>query len=140
MKPDHHSPIYPSLLLQQFRRIEPTTFQRTPANRTRGEAVLSMNCSANNYQKKTYFEKTLVQTAEEEEANTTMADPVIGATVQVLLEKLISLTIKELNSSRDFNKDLEMLTQNVSLIQAFIHDVETPQVYKQRSFNNGLTA
>ncbi|KAH0752493.1 hypothetical protein KY285_005641 [Solanum tuberosum] len=29
------------------------------------------------------------------EANTTMADPVIGATVQVLLEKLISLTIEE---------------------------------------------
>nr|QZA82918.1 Rpi-chc1.2_543-5 [Solanum chacoense] len=81
--------------------------------------------------------KTLVQTAEEEEANTTMADPVIGATVQVLLEKLISLTIEEVNSSRDFNKDLEMLTQNVSLIQAFIHDVETPQE-KQQSVEQWL--
>ncbi|KAH0721650.1 hypothetical protein KY290_005744 [Solanum tuberosum] len=67
-----------------------------------------------------------------------MADPVIGATVQVLLEKLISLTIEEVNSSRDFNKDLEMLTQNVSLIQAFIHDVETPQVEKQQSVEQWL--
>ncbi|KAH0720770.1 hypothetical protein KY290_006654 [Solanum tuberosum] len=67
-----------------------------------------------------------------------MADPVIGATVQVLLEKLISLTIEEVNSSRDFNKDLEMLTQNVSLIQAFIHDVERPQVDKQQSVEQWL--
>ncbi|KAK6778505.1 hypothetical protein RDI58_025223 [Solanum bulbocastanum] len=67
-----------------------------------------------------------------------MADPVIGATVQVLLEKLISLTIKEVSSSRDFNKDLEMLTQNVSLIQAFLHDVETPQVEKQQSVEQWL--
>ncbi|KAG5582644.1 hypothetical protein H5410_053271 [Solanum commersonii] len=67
-----------------------------------------------------------------------MADPVIGATVQVLLEKLISLTIEEVNSSRDFNKDLEMLTQNVSLIQAFIHDIETPQVDKQQSVEQWL--
>nr|WHB10911.1 Rpi-amr17 [Solanum americanum] len=67
-----------------------------------------------------------------------MADPVIGATVQVLLEKLISLTIEEINSSRDFNKDLQMLTQNVSMIQAFIHDVETPQVDKQQSVNQWL--
>ncbi|KAG5582653.1 hypothetical protein H5410_053280 [Solanum commersonii] len=63
---------------------------------------------------------------------------VVGATVQVLLEKLISLTIEEVNSSRDFNKDLEMLTQNVSLIQAFIHDVETPQVEKQQSVEQWL--
>ncbi|XP_060176597.1 putative disease resistance protein RGA4 [Lycium barbarum] len=60
-----------------------------------------------------------------------MADPVIGATVQVFLEKLLSLTIKEFSSSRDFNKDLEMLTQNVSMIQDFIHDVERPEIQKQ---------
>ncbi|KAG5581854.1 hypothetical protein H5410_052481 [Solanum commersonii] len=60
-----------------------------------------------------------------------MADPVIGATVQVLLEKLLSLTIKELSSSRDCKKDLEMLTKNVSLIQAFIHDAERQQVDDQ---------
>ncbi|XP_060176637.1 putative disease resistance protein RGA3 isoform X2 [Lycium barbarum] len=60
-----------------------------------------------------------------------MADPVIGATVQVLLEKLLSLTIKEFSSSRDFNKDLEMLTQNVSMIQAFIHDGERPHNQEQ---------
>ncbi|WMV52129.1 hypothetical protein MTR67_045514 [Solanum verrucosum] len=60
-----------------------------------------------------------------------MADPVIGATVQVLLEKLLSLTIEEFSSSRDCNKDLEMLTQNVSLIQAFIHDAERRQVEDQ---------
>ncbi|WMV51550.1 hypothetical protein MTR67_044935 [Solanum verrucosum] len=60
-----------------------------------------------------------------------MADPVIGATVQVLLEKLLSLTIEELSSSRDCKKDLEMLTKNVSLIQAFIHDAERRQVEDQ---------
>ncbi|KAH0753325.1 hypothetical protein KY285_006473 [Solanum tuberosum] len=60
-----------------------------------------------------------------------MADPVIGATVQVLLERLLSLTIEELSSSRDCDKDLEMLTQNVSLIQAFIHDAERRQVEDQ---------
>ncbi|MCD9561330.1 hypothetical protein HAX54_020387 [Datura stramonium] len=57
-----------------------------------------------------------------------MADPVIGATVQVLLEKLLSLAIEEAKSLRNCNKDLEMLTQNVSLIQAFIHDAERRQV------------
>ncbi|XP_049360656.1 putative disease resistance protein RGA1 [Solanum verrucosum] len=60
-----------------------------------------------------------------------MADPVIGATLQVVLEKLLSLIIEELKSLRNFNNDLEMLIQNVSLIQAFIHDVERPQVEKQ---------
>ncbi|KAH0752519.1 hypothetical protein KY285_005667 [Solanum tuberosum] len=60
-----------------------------------------------------------------------MADPVIGATVQVLLEKLLSLTIEEFSSSRDCNKDLGMLTQNVSMIQAFIHDAERRQVEDQ---------
>lgn len=67
-----------------------------------------------------------------------MADPVIGATLQVLLEKLISLTIKEINSSRDFNEDLVMLTQNVSLIQAFIYDIERPLVEKQHSVEQWL--
>ncbi|KAG5582649.1 hypothetical protein H5410_053276 [Solanum commersonii] len=51
---------------------------------------------------------------------------------------LLSLTIKEINSSRDFNEDLEMFTQNVSLIQAFLHDVETPQVEKQQSVEQWL--
>ncbi|KAH0720504.1 hypothetical protein KY290_005450 [Solanum tuberosum] len=60
-----------------------------------------------------------------------MSDPVIGATVQVLLQKLLSLTIEELSSSSDCKKDLEMLTQNVSLIQAFIHDAERRQVDDQ---------
>nr|QVT92267.1 RGA-B2-2 [Solanum chacoense] len=60
-----------------------------------------------------------------------MADPVIGATVQVLLEKLLSLTTEEFSSSRDCNKDLRMLTQNVSMIQAFIHDAERRQVEDQ---------
>ncbi|KAG5581839.1 hypothetical protein H5410_052466 [Solanum commersonii] len=66
-----------------------------------------------------------------EGANTTMADPIIGATIQVLLEKLLSLTIEELSSTRDCKKDLEMLTQNASLIQAFIHDAERRQVDDQ---------
>ncbi|KAH0720032.1 hypothetical protein KY284_005062 [Solanum tuberosum] len=57
-----------------------------------------------------------------------MADPVIGATVQVLLEKLLSLTIEKVSSSRDCNKHLRMMTQNVSIIQAFIHDAQRRQV------------
>ncbi|KAG5579539.1 hypothetical protein H5410_050166 [Solanum commersonii] len=57
-----------------------------------------------------------------------MVDPVIGATVQVLLEKLLSLTIEKVSSSRDCNKHLRMITQNVSIIQAFIHDAQRRQV------------
>ncbi|XP_049385965.1 putative disease resistance protein RGA4 [Solanum stenotomum] len=57
-----------------------------------------------------------------------MADPVIGATVQVVLEKLLSLTIEKVSSSRDCSKHLRMLTQNVSIIQAFINDAERRQV------------
>ncbi|KAH0752486.1 hypothetical protein KY285_005634 [Solanum tuberosum] len=60
-----------------------------------------------------------------------MADPVIGATVQVVLEKLLSLTIEEVKSLRNCKKDLEMLAKNVSLIQAFIHDAERRQVEDQ---------
>ncbi|KAK4724267.1 hypothetical protein R3W88_027046 [Solanum pinnatisectum] len=60
-----------------------------------------------------------------------MADPTIGATIQVVLKKLLSLTIKELSSSRYWKKDLEMLTKNISLIQAFIHDAERRQVEDQ---------
>ncbi|OIT23036.1 hypothetical protein A4A49_52303 [Nicotiana attenuata] len=60
-----------------------------------------------------------------------MADPVIGATVQVLLEKLLSLAIEEVSSSRDCKKNLKMLTQNISMIQAFIHDAERRQLEDQ---------
>ncbi|XP_009594508.1 putative disease resistance protein RGA4 isoform X2 [Nicotiana tomentosiformis] len=60
-----------------------------------------------------------------------MADPVIGATVQVFLEKLLSLTIEEVKCLRNCNKDVDMLTQNVSMIQAFIHDAERRQVEDQ---------
>ncbi|XP_049401898.1 putative disease resistance protein RGA4 isoform X4 [Solanum stenotomum] len=60
-----------------------------------------------------------------------MADPVIGATVQVVLEKLLSLTIEEVKSLRNCKKDLEILTKYVSLIQAFIHDAERRQVEDQ---------
>lgn len=57
---------------------------------------------------------------------TTLADPVIGASFQVVLEKILSLTIDELKSSGNFNNYLEILIQNVYLIQAFTHDVESP--------------
>ncbi|OIT35487.1 hypothetical protein A4A49_66160, partial [Nicotiana attenuata] len=60
-----------------------------------------------------------------------MADPVIGATVQVLLEKLLSLAIEEVSSSRDCKNDLKMLTQNISIIQAFIDDAERRQLEDQ---------
>ncbi|KAH0720807.1 hypothetical protein KY290_005794 [Solanum tuberosum] len=60
-----------------------------------------------------------------------MADPVIGATVQVVLEKLLSLTIEEAKSLRNCKKNLRMLTKYVSMIQAFIHDAERRQVDDQ---------
>ncbi|XP_060176628.1 putative disease resistance protein RGA1 isoform X2 [Lycium barbarum] len=53
-----------------------------------------------------------------------MADPVIGATVQVVLEKLLSLTIEDAKSLRNCKKNLRKLTEYVSLIQALIHDAE----------------
>ncbi|XP_015165779.1 putative disease resistance protein RGA3 [Solanum tuberosum] len=57
-----------------------------------------------------------------------MADPVIGATVQIVLEKLLSLTVEEVRSLRNCEKNLRMLTNYVSIIQAFIHDAERRQV------------
>ncbi|XP_015165819.1 putative disease resistance protein RGA3 [Solanum tuberosum] len=60
-----------------------------------------------------------------------MADPVIGATVQVVLEKLLSLTIEEAKTLRNCKKNLRMLTKYVSIIQAFIHDAERRQVEDQ---------
>ncbi|XP_006338952.1 putative disease resistance protein RGA4 [Solanum tuberosum] len=60
-----------------------------------------------------------------------MADPVIGATVQVVLEKLLSLTIAEAKTLRNCKKNLRMLTKYVSIIQAFIHDAERRQVEDQ---------
>ncbi|WMV52171.1 hypothetical protein MTR67_045556 [Solanum verrucosum] len=66
-----------------------------------------------------------------EGAKTTMADPVIGATVQVVLEKLLSLTIEEAKTLRNCKKNLRMLTKYISMIQAFIHDAERRQVEDQ---------
>ncbi|XP_019254708.1 PREDICTED: putative disease resistance protein RGA3 [Nicotiana attenuata] len=60
-----------------------------------------------------------------------MADPVIGATVQVFLEKLLSLTIEEVKSLKNCKKDLKMLKKTVTMIQAFIHDAERRQVEDQ---------
>ncbi|OIT31564.1 putative disease resistance protein rga4 [Nicotiana attenuata] len=60
-----------------------------------------------------------------------MADPVTGATVQVVLEKLLSPAIEEVKSLRNYKKDLRMLAQNVSLIQFFLHDAERRQVEDQ---------
>ncbi|XP_070049111.1 putative disease resistance protein RGA3 [Nicotiana tomentosiformis] len=60
-----------------------------------------------------------------------MADPVIGATVKVLLEKLLSLTIEEVKSLRNCKKDLIMLNKTVTMIKAFIHDAERRQVEDQ---------
>ncbi|KAH0720764.1 hypothetical protein KY290_005742 [Solanum tuberosum] len=57
-----------------------------------------------------------------------MADPVIGATVQVVLEKLLSLTIEEARNLRNCKKNLRMLSRYVTMIQAFIHDAERRQV------------
>ncbi|WMV52170.1 hypothetical protein MTR67_045555 [Solanum verrucosum] len=57
-----------------------------------------------------------------------MADPVIGATVQVVLEKLLSLFIEEVKTLRNCKKNLRMLTKYVTMIQAFIHDAERRQI------------
>lgn len=42
-----------------------------------------------------------------EGANATMSDPLVGTDVQVLLERLFSLTIEELKFLRKFNKVLK---------------------------------
>ncbi|KAH0697949.1 hypothetical protein KY289_015431 [Solanum tuberosum] len=60
-----------------------------------------------------------------------MADLVIGATVKVVLDKLLSLTIEEAKSLSNCKKNLKMLTKYVSMIQALIHDAERRQVDDQ---------
>ncbi|WMV52174.1 hypothetical protein MTR67_045559 [Solanum verrucosum] len=60
-----------------------------------------------------------------------MADLVIGATVKVVLDKLLSLTIEEAKILRNCKKNLRMLTKYVSMIQALIHDAEKRQVNDQ---------
>ncbi|MCD7469373.1 hypothetical protein HAX54_008343 [Datura stramonium] len=60
-----------------------------------------------------------------------MADPVIGATVQVVLEKILSLAIEEAKSLSNCKKNLRMLKKYVSMIQALIHDAERRQVDDQ---------
>ncbi|XP_049400017.1 putative disease resistance protein RGA1 [Solanum stenotomum] len=60
-----------------------------------------------------------------------MADLVIGATVKVVLDKLLSLTIEEAKSLRNCKKNLRILTKYVSMIQALIHDAERRQVDDQ---------
>ncbi|KAH0720805.1 hypothetical protein KY290_005791 [Solanum tuberosum] len=61
----------------------------------------------------------------------TMADLVIGATVKVVLDKLLSLTMEEAKSLRNCKKNLTMLTKYVSMIQVLIHDAERRQVDDQ---------
>ncbi|XP_049386413.1 disease resistance protein RGA2-like [Solanum stenotomum] len=61
----------------------------------------------------------------------TMADLVIGATVKVVLDKLLSLTIEEAKTLRNCKKNLRTLTKYVSMIQALIHDAERRQVDDQ---------
>ncbi|KAG5581626.1 hypothetical protein H5410_052253 [Solanum commersonii] len=60
-----------------------------------------------------------------------MADLVIGATVKVVLDKLLSLTIEEAKSLSNCKKNLKILTKYVSMIQALIHDAERRQVEDQ---------
>ncbi|TMW93136.1 hypothetical protein EJD97_012109 [Solanum chilense] len=67
-----------------------------------------------------------------------MADPVIGATVQVLLEKLLSLSIEEVKTLRNCKKNLSKLTKHVTMIQAYTHDAETRQVEDNQAVEEWL--
>ncbi|KAH0752513.1 hypothetical protein KY285_005661 [Solanum tuberosum] len=65
-----------------------------------------------------------------------MADPVIGATVQVLLEKLLSLTIEEFSSSRDCDKDLEMLERVAENAENVFDKVKYESLKRQVKIRN----
>ncbi|KAL3507496.1 hypothetical protein ACH5RR_032878 [Cinchona calisaya] len=57
-----------------------------------------------------------------------MADALLGSTVQVLLEKTISLASEQIGLFVGFKKDLEELKKSSTMIQAFLEDAEKKQI------------
>ncbi|GFQ06158.1 putative disease resistance protein rga3 [Phtheirospermum japonicum] len=57
-----------------------------------------------------------------------MAEAVVGATIQVLLEHLITISKEQISLVRDFKKDLENLKNSFVIVKAFLHDAERKQV------------
>ncbi|KAL3507459.1 hypothetical protein ACH5RR_032841 [Cinchona calisaya] len=57
-----------------------------------------------------------------------MADALLGSTVQVLLEKAISLASQQIGFFVGLKKDLEKLKETLTMIQAFLEDAEKKQV------------
>ncbi|KAI3470243.1 hypothetical protein Pfo_026906 [Paulownia fortunei] len=57
-----------------------------------------------------------------------MEEAVVGATIQVVLQNLLSVSAEEISLFRDFKKDLEKLNDSVSMIQDFLDDAEKKQV------------
>ncbi|KAL8479656.1 hypothetical protein ACS0TY_026533 [Phlomoides rotata] len=56
-----------------------------------------------------------------------MEEAVVGATIKVLLQNLISVSMKEFKLIRDFRKDMEKLRSTLVTIQEFVYDAETLQ-------------
>ncbi|KAL3615241.1 hypothetical protein CASFOL_040902 [Castilleja foliolosa] len=57
-----------------------------------------------------------------------MAEAAVGATIQVLLENLITLSKEQIGLVRNFKNDLEKLKQTISMVNDFLHDAEKRQV------------
>ncbi|KAI3470236.1 hypothetical protein Pfo_026899 [Paulownia fortunei] len=57
-----------------------------------------------------------------------MEEAVVGATIQVVLQNLLSVSAEEISLFRDFKKDLKKLNESVSMIQDFLDDAEKKQV------------
>ncbi|CAI9112341.1 OLC1v1012780C1 [Oldenlandia corymbosa var. corymbosa] len=56
-----------------------------------------------------------------------MADAVIGATIQVLLEKAISLATDRISLVFGFEKELEVLRESARMVQAVLADADDKQ-------------
>ncbi|GFQ00716.1 putative disease resistance protein rga3 [Phtheirospermum japonicum] len=57
-----------------------------------------------------------------------MAEAAVGATIQVLLENLLTLSKEQIGLLRNFKKDLEKLQKTFSKVKAFLDDAEKKQV------------
>ncbi|KAL3641621.1 hypothetical protein CASFOL_012436 [Castilleja foliolosa] len=57
-----------------------------------------------------------------------MAEAAVGATIQVLLENLLTLSKEQIGLVRNFKNDLEKLKQTISMVNDFLHDAEKRQV------------
>ncbi|GFQ00710.1 putative disease resistance protein rga3 [Phtheirospermum japonicum] len=57
-----------------------------------------------------------------------MAEAAVGATIQVLLEHLLTLSKEQIGLVRNFKKDLEKLQKTISMVNDLLHDAEKRQV------------